>query len=424
MRRFVAISVAALLVACGGGGDDETTDTVALENIEPIVDIAPCDLIDDQTASELSGAEVEAAEDSTEDDGTTRCDFAFADEAVADETGSAIAASLSIGPGSEDDVPGGSLATSLSMGDRAAVETVEDESKVRVVYIVREVVVRVEVVSGDGEVDQELIDEVVEFTETTEGPVTEAVTGEPFEGPTTTAGEAPTTTFVDEDIPEGPPIEVDGDAETLTVERAGGNANAVFEAEEGDAIFVEVTATSRTPADSTECLVVRIIHAQDFSINSVCAQPDGSAFIDRTELDVTGAYQILFDPDGPITGSVEVQITSATDEEGTIEVDGATETATVTDKGGVSVLEFEATEGDAIFVSVVGATRIPADSTECMVVRIIHPDEFSINSVCAQPDGSAFIDRTELDITGTYQILFDPDARVTGSVQVQVTAAD
>lgn len=411
-------ALALVAAACGGGGDDATDDTVNLEEAQPVVDIEPCDLISETDASTLAGAEVSEADSTTEDDGTTTCEFAFADEEVADTTGSAIAASLSIGPGDTDDVPTGSaVARTLSMGDGGAVE--EEDDKVRVVYVVREVIVRVEVVPGDGEVDEALIDEVVEFTETTEEPVTEAVTGEDFVPATTT------TEFVDDEVPEGDEeIEVDGPPVTLEVERSGGTSNATFEAEAGDIVFLEVTAATREPVDSTGCLVVRLVDPSDFTINSTCGREDGTAFVDRTELEVDGVYQIVLDPDGPVTGSVEIELSGAEDEEGTIEVDGPAETLTVEDKGGISTFEFEASAGDAIFVSVTAASREPADSTECLVVRIIDPDEFTINATCGREDGSAFIDRTDLETSGTYAIVFDPDSRVTGSVEVEVTAAD
>ena len=407
----------AALAACGGGGDDD--DTVALEDIEPIVDIDPCDLIDDDTASQLSGAEVGSAESTTAEDGTTSCEFAFADEDDADTAGSAIAASLRIGPGDEDDIPGGALARSLSIGDAAAVE--EEEQKVRVVYIVREVVVRVEVAPGSGEVTPELVDEVIEFTETTEEPVTEAVTGEPFERTTTTV--ARTTTTVDAERPEGEEIEVDGPAVTATVDRAGGLDNFVFEARAGDIILLEMPAATRSPVDSTECLLVRVLDPADVQVSAGCAREDGSTFIDRMELEATGAYQVVFDPDGPITGSVQVQISSATDQEGTISVDGAPATLTVGDKGGQSRFAFTARAGDAIFVSLPAATRIPADSTECLLVRIVDSDAVQVSATCAREDGSAFIDRTELSTSGTHNVVFDPDGRVTGSVQVAITSA-
>jgi hypothetical protein len=107
--------------------------------------------------------------------------------------GSGVAAVMRLEPGDEGDVPGGGLAQALSLGDAGAVEA--SDTDVQVVYVVREVVVRIEVVPASGEVDEALIDEVVEFAETTEAPIVEAVTGEaPPATEATTTTEEPTTT--------------------------------------------------------------------------------------------------------------------------------------------------------------------------------------------------------------------------------------
>lgn len=186
---LVVVLVLAVTSACGGGGGEEA---VALDDIEPIVAIDPCELLDAGTAEDLAGGEVGEPESEVTDDGSTSCAFSFRNAGAA-TSGSAIAARLSIGPGDETDVPGGALARAVSIGDAGAVE--ERPDKVRVVYVVREVVVRVEVVPASGEVTPELVEEVVRFTETTEKPVTEAVTGEPFvPDDTTTTEPAPTTT--------------------------------------------------------------------------------------------------------------------------------------------------------------------------------------------------------------------------------------
>lgn len=408
--------------ACSGGGDDEeaTEETVALEDVEPIVDIEPCDLIDDATASALSGADVEAAESRTDDDGTTTCDFAFADADVADETGSAIAASLSIGPGDEDDVPtGASVARTLSMGDASAVE--DEGDKVRVVYVVREVVVRVEVVPGDGEVSDELIDQVVEFTETTEPTVTEAVTGEPFVpdvDPTTTS----TTEPEDEEEVE-PGDEVEGLTTTLTVDRAGGLDEVTFDADANSFVFLRLTAAPDT--DPASCLRLVVLHPDGFTLTGTgCIATDGSTFLDRVQLDDAGTYTLSFDPDGPATGSIDVEMTGGTDREGTIDVDGATETATVTEPGAVHRLAFEAEAGDAIFVSFPSATSDDPANPACLRVVVVHPDDFVVSGTgCIDPAGTTFLDRLELDTAGTYELVFDPDADATGSVEIQLTSA-
>lgn len=184
MRRLtgsLSMVFLALLAACGGGGDD---GEVAVE-LEPIANVEACDLLDADTAAELSGGEVEAV---TQAGDPNTCEFAFVEGGV----GSGIAASLRFEEGDESDVPaGGGVARALQLGDAGAVETTE--TAVKVVYVVREVVVRIEVRPATGEVDEDVVDRVVEFAEETEAPVVEAVTGEPPAATTTTA-EATTTT--------------------------------------------------------------------------------------------------------------------------------------------------------------------------------------------------------------------------------------
>jgi hypothetical protein len=205
MRRVVILVVSVVLVAaaCGGGDDGDAVDV----DLEPIAAIDPCELLDESKASELAGGEVERVDDEEAGEGELGCRYDFAEGGV----GSGLAAVMRLEPGDEGDVPGGGLAQALSLGDAGAVEATDTD--VRVVYVVREVVVRIEVVPASGEVDDALIEEVVEFAETTEAPIVEAVTGEAppateettttteaattTEGPTTTTTEAPDATIAD-----------------------------------------------------------------------------------------------------------------------------------------------------------------------------------------------------------------------------------
>lgn len=416
-RRFwVGVVLAALVAACGG--DDGGEDPVELDDVEPIVAVDPCDLLDAGTAEQLSGAAVKDPEAVVEDDGTTSCEFEFADDADAEAAGSSVAALLEIGPGSEDDVPGGSLATALDMGDASAVE--EEEDKVTVVYVVETVVVFVEVAPGSGEVTDEMVEDVVEFAETTEPVVTEAVTGEPFVPDTTT------TTFVDDDEPEGDvELDVDGDVETLEFERAGGNSIGTFEADAGDVIFVRFPAVTFGQSEDVGCLRVGVIDPADVSISGgTCVASDGSSFLDRLELATTGVYQLVLNGDATQFGSVDVQITSATDGEGTIDIDGATETATIEQAGAIFSLEFDGQTGDAIFVAFPAATLDDPEGG-CLRVSVIDPDDITISGgTCISPDGTSFIDRIELATSGTFRLVLDGDGTQTGTVDMQLTAAD
>lgn len=187
MRRAVGVVMAVLVLVAGCGGDDGGEETREVE-LEPIAAVEACDLLDSSKAAELAGADVEAAEGSGDDPNV--CEFAFA-EGEGEGVGSGIAASLRMEEGDESDVPGGSLAQALSLGDAGAVETTD--TAVKVVYVVREVVVRIEVTPADG-VDDAAIERVVEFAEETEAPVVEAVTGEAPEESTTTTEASTTTT--------------------------------------------------------------------------------------------------------------------------------------------------------------------------------------------------------------------------------------
>lgn len=422
MRRrglLVGLVVAALVAAaCGddGGGDD-----VSLEELEPIVALEPCDLLDAGTASALTGAEVTEPEAVVEDDGTTSCSFDFADEEVAETAGGDLAALLSIGPGDEGDVPGGSLARSLDMGDASAVEEADD--KVQVVYVVQTVVVIVEVVPGTGEVTQDVIDDAVEFAESTEPIVTEAVTGEPFVPDTTEPAETTTTTFVDDEVPEGEEISVDGGPATGVVDRPGGLFTFVFEAEAGDIIFTRAPeVTFDGTAANSGCIDVRILDPEDLQIGGNCVQEDGTTLIDRIELALDGVYAIVIDPRNADTGSVTLDITSATDELGTIDIDGDEATGTVEQSGGLAFLEFEADAGSVIFTSFPVVVVDGAENAGCIDVRIVDSEGAQVAGNCVRPDGTTFIDRTELVLGGTYQLIVDPRNADTGSVTALITS--
>lgn len=180
----VVVTVVLLVTACGGGDDGDAVELDA----EPIASVEACDLLDEDTASDLAGADVELVSDAAD---PNACEFAFTDDTL----GTGVAASLRFDEGDESDVPGGGVAGALDLGDAGAVEA--DDTTVKVVYVVREVVVFIEVAPAGG-VDDEVIDRVVDFAERTEAPVVEAVTGEaPAEDePTTTTAttEAQTTT--------------------------------------------------------------------------------------------------------------------------------------------------------------------------------------------------------------------------------------
>lgn len=258
MRRMaVIVCVAAALLAAACGGDDGGDD-VAID-LEPIAAVDPCELLDEETASDLAGAEVERVEDDDESDDENACRYDFAEGGV----GSGLAAAMTLRPGDESDVPGGALARSMSIGDAGAVEATRTD--VKVVYVVREVVVRIEVVPASGEVDDALIDQVVAFAETTEAPIVEALTGEApatteQETTTTTEAEATTTTAAEADATS---TTVDATIEQLwarTAQEFGGRTGERFTFEcPGPGVLRTIWGTGTYTHDSSVCTAA--VHA-------------------------------------------------------------------------------------------------------------------------------------------------------------------
>lgn len=413
MRRLTPtiVILCLLTAACGGGGDGASPTTVL--DIEPISAVDPCDLLDQDTASELVGDDVEKV-DADVEEGGLGCTY---------NVGSALGASMAFEPGTEADLPGAALGSamgSLGEGDDGGT-LVDDAETVEVVYIVREVIVTILVQPVDG-VDPDVIDAVVTFAVDTEDDVIAGITGEAT--PTTEADA--TTTTLDDEVPEGEAIEIDGDAVTITIDRAGGEARLNFEAGADDIVFIELLSTT-TADPAAQCIDILVIAPDDTStLGGTCVGPgpDAVGFLDRTELPDTGTYGITVNPRERDTGQVTVQITSATDERGSVEVDGDTATATVAQAGARSELEFRANAGDVIFIDILSALTDGSDDDQCIDVLLFAPDGTStLGGTCVGATG-AFIDRTELPDTGTYTLRIDPRARDTGTVELQVTSTD
>ena len=162
------------LAACGGGGDDGAEIAAA-----PIAAVDPCGLLPAGEASRLTGGELEVDDAAATSSlgAAVGCTYRFVDggEGVGDDLGGALAASLvvvepelpplqaleSVVSQAEDD---GAEVADVEVGDAAT--TVVTETEVQVVTVIETVIVIVTVAPADGEVDDALVAEVVEFTET------------------------------------------------------------------------------------------------------------------------------------------------------------------------------------------------------------------------------------------------------------------
>jgi len=87
----------------------------------------------------------------------------------------------------------------------------------------------------------------------------------------------------------------------------------------------------------------------------------------------------------------------------------------VTEPGGTSTVEFEATAGQLLYVDVV-ATTLP-DS--CGVLRVLGPDGGLLANGCII-NGSGHVDTLRLPDTGTYAVVIDPPGDATGTARLRL----
>src|SRR5262249_48719398 len=135
-------------------------------------------------------------------------------------------------------------------------------------------------------------------------------------------------------------------------------------------------------------------------------------FNDPYDLDQTGTWSLLIDPNGTDTGSVTIALTSAPDVTGTITV-GTAKTITTTKPGQVAKYTFSGTNNHNITIKLTNSTYSSA------AIYLLRPDG-SFLSGTGFSSGDTFIDPATLDVPGTntWTVLLDASGEETGSVKV------
>jgi hypothetical protein len=201
---------------------------------------------------------------------------------------------------------------------------------------------------------------------------------------------------------------VDGPTVTATIATAGAVANFTFAATAGQKVYVAVPVTT-LPDD---CGSLRLLGSDNALVGSGCIV-NGSGSIDGTVLPATGQYTIAVNPG--TTGDIQVRLTSATDQHGTIVVDGPAMTATIGQAGASATFTFAGTAGQKVILDVPSST-LPGD---CGALSLRGPDGAVLTSGCIV-NGTGSIEGTVLPATGQYSIVVDPGGDATGEAQVRL----
>ena len=114
-----------------------------------------------------------------------------------------------------------------------------------------------------------------------------------------------------------------------------------------------------------------------------------------------------------------IRITSATDQSGTIRVDGEAVKATIAQPGAIASLTFAGTAGQKVYITV-DSSNVP---NTCGALILRGPDGGAINQGCII-NGGGGIDATVLPTAGQYAIDLDLPAEATGEAVIRITSTD
>ncbi len=250
-------------------------------------------------------------------------------------------------------------------------------------------------ITGDAEFALESADvETAAGRATPSGPPIASPTTEPSPGPTSTVAAAAYET------------------ETVAIGKPGGVAKVTFTGKAGQRAYVSVGSSSLPP----ECGVLSLRSPSDDAIASGCIGPDGD--IDGTSLPSSGTYTVVIDPSGNSVGTAIVRIYLSPDTIVRATIGGPAVTVSLPTPGQETLVTFDATAGDKVFVNATNST-IP---DQCGALELSNPYGSELALGCIV-NGAGYIDGTSLPATGQYSVFVDPTGGGTGSVTLRVIAA-
>ena len=201
-----------------------------------------------------------------------------------------------------------------------------------------------------------------------------------------------------------------GDA-TATISQPGATSTLTFAASAGQKVYVDVPSASLP----TECGVLSIDAPDSHRLESGCII-DGTGYIDGTVLPASGTYRIVIDPERDRTGTAQIHLSTATDQSASTTVGAAAVSMTIAQPGAISTLSFPATAGQKLAVDI---SSTSSQVNTCGVLSLVGPDGSTLGSGCVI-NGTGQIDPISLPASGTYHLVFDLGANLTGSIKVHI----
>jgi YD repeat-containing protein len=201
-----------------------------------------------------------------------------------------------------------------------------------------------------------------------------------------------------------------GAAVPITISRVGQNARYTFIGTAGQTISLGITAVTMT------ALNISLINPDGSTLVAPTSFGTSGGAIDSQVLPVSGTYTMLIDPYIAYTGNVTLTLYNQPDVSGTITIDGATVTPTLTVPGQRARYTFTGTAGQWVNLGLTGVTMTSSN------VSMFKPDGSTLASIGIGTSGGSLDPVSALPTTGTYTIVVDPSGLATGSMTLTLTS--
>ncbi|WP_328653685.1 VWD domain-containing protein [Micromonospora sp. NBC_00330] len=203
-------------------------------------------------------------------------------------------------------------------------------------------------------------------------------------------------------------LTLDGPAVRATLAQPGAVSRLSFDGRAGQKVFLQVT--DATLPD--RCNLLRLRDPAGEQVTSGCVI-GGQGHVDGFVLPATGRYVLEVDGTSTDTGSANVRLRDATDEQRETVADGRANALSVSRPGAVSRLRFPADSGKRLTVEV-SAASLP---DRCGILLLNSPAGDAVGSGCVI-GGTGRFETGPLPKSGTYTLVLDPWADDTGSATV------
>ena len=198
----------------------------------------------------------------------------------------------------------------------------------------------------------------------------------------------------------------------VSIGTPGQNARLTFSGTSGQVVTASVTGGTFRSYCYT--FSISIVKPDGTKVGSAGSCGGSTAFLDQLTLPTTGTYVLVFNPDGPQIGHATLTLYSAGDVTGSIATDGIGVPISIASPGQNARLTFDGRAGQVVTAQVANGTF----SSYCFdfSLSIVKPDGTTLGTGVASCSGAtAFLDQSTVPTTGTYTLVFNPDAGQTGT---------